>query len=157
MKKILFTIILTAIIISSCRRESPIEDIISKKQFFTSSISWDNSNMNTYGSGEIRYFGKKNTLKIFCNSFLRNQDSLTWGEPGIILKQGTWKIIDNVIACEYKTTYRTFKINKAEKNQKDTLKVEKATLYNKNLRLKSNVLISNEIVAFFKLNWSKMK
>lgn len=157
MKKILFTTILIVIIISSCRRESPIEVLISKHQYFTSSISWDISNMNTYGSGEIRYFGKKNTLKIFCNSFLRNKDSLTWGEPGIILKQGTWKIINNDIVCEYITTYRTFKTTIAEKSQKDTLKIEKTTLYNKNSKLKSDVLISNEIVNFFSLDWSKIK
>jgi hypothetical protein len=157
MKKTLFITILIVMVIGSCQRESPIEDLISKHQYFSSSISWDISNMNTYGSGEIRYFGKKNKLKIFCNSFLRNQDSLTWGEPGIILKQGTWKIIDNYIVCEYRTTYRTFKMNLAEKLQKDTLKLEKATLYNKNSKLKSDVLISNEIVNFFNLDWSKIK
>jgi len=157
MKKISFIISLILIVTSSCYRESSIDYFIKNKQYFTSAISWDTANMGTYGSGEIRFFGKNDSLKIFSNSFLRNHDSLTWGEPGIVLKQGTWKITKNIIVCNFITTFRTFKIRREEIMQIDTLKLVNDNLINNNLKLSSDVLLSKEIINFFQNDWSRIK
>ena len=142
----------------SCKTKTEQTNFFTENTFYVSTISWDISNLATFGSGEIRYFGNSDTLKIFCNSFLKNKDSITWGEPGIILKSGRWKKENNTIICEYSTIYRTFMLpNDKETIDRDSLIIDKTSLKNNKLIFNSNQNISKELEIFIKQNWSKLK
>jgi hypothetical protein len=43
-----------------------------------------------YGSGTLLLFDTNFTVKAFGNMFINNNDSIAWGEPGIVLASGKW-------------------------------------------------------------------
>lgn len=143
-------------ILSGCSNKSERLKFLEQQSFFVSKISWDTNHMETYGSGKIIYFASDSKLKIFCNSFLRNLDSLSWGEPGIILKTGTWKMDGDKIICIYKTTYRTFKMYPPDITVKDTFYFLNGSVRNRSDTFSSNVLLTKEIVEVIKQDWSKI-
>jgi hypothetical protein len=149
-------IILLLSILYGCSNESERLKLLEERPFFISKISWDTNHMETFGDGEIIYFASDFQLKVFCNSFLHNLDSLSWGEPGIILKTGTWKINEDKIICNYKTIYRTFRIEPTEKNVIDTFYFLNKSLRNKYDTFSSDVLMTKEVFKFIKQDWSKI-
>ena len=156
MKK-LTLVLLTLVLFTRCNHENLLTAELTRSPFYCTKISWDTNDMLTYGSGEIIYFDKKGNLKIFSNSFLKNKDSLTWGEPGIILKEGRWIIDKDLIICIYRTLYRTFKVTPEVGVVRDTIYFTNNGLRRSNMILDSKLIISKEIINFIHEDWTKLK
>lgn len=155
MKKIGILFVLSFLYLLSCSDRSKRVKFINETQVFVSEISWDTTRMETFGSGEILFFNPNHEVKIFCNAFLKNRDSLSWGEPGIILKIGKWHIENDKVICEIRTIYRTFKVNNTLTTDIDTFYFENELLKNKTMHYSTNPLMTKELTSFMRMDWGK--
>lgn len=148
---------MSLLLLLGCSNKTEELRYLNETQVFVSNISWDTSKMETFGSGEIIFLNPNHEVKIFCNSFLKNKDSLAWGEPGIILKIGKWTLDSEKVICKTQTIHRTFKIDGNAHFDTDTLYFENKLLKNKTMTYKPNVLLTNDLFQFIRMDWSKFK
>lgn len=157
LKKDRIIFLLLLIILSSCSNKTEESKYLQETQVFVSKISWDTNKMETFGSGQIFFFNPNHEVKIFSNSFLKNKDSLAWGEPGIILKIGKWKLESEKVICKTQIIHRTFKIDRKEQIEVDTFYFENRLLKDKTMIYKPNPLITKELSQFIRMDWEKFK
>lgn len=68
----------------------------------------DRSSYSIYGSGTLLYLGSNHTFKSFSNMFINANDSIAWGEPGVVISKGHWKVSEATIVTEARIATRTF-------------------------------------------------
>lgn len=157
MKKDRILFLLALLFLTGCSNKIEELKYLNETQFFVSNISWDTSKMDTFGSGEIIFLNPNHDVKIFCNSFLKNQDSIAWGEPGIILKTGKWTLDAEKVICKIETIHRTFKVDRIAPIYTDTFYLEDKLLKNKTMAYKPNPLMTRELSQFMRMDWGKFK
>ena len=120
----------------------------------------DTTSMIVHGSGTILYFDTTGTFKSFGNDLYINNDSLTWGEPGIELNYGKWTTTAERIIVDRQLVERTFLLpdQKIGMKQVDTFHVIGDTLIrNSKSKFIAVKLVSKEIRDFLNRDWSQWK
>jgi len=120
----------------------------------------DTTSMIVHGSGTILSFDTSGIFKSFANDLYTNNDSLTWGEPGIELNYGKWRTIGDRIIVDKQLVERTFLTpdQKIGMKQVDTFHVVGDTLVrNGKTKYTAVKLVSKEIRDFLNRDWSVWK
>ena len=120
----------------------------------------DTTSMIVHGSGTIIFFDTASIFKSFSNDFYSNNDSLVWGEPGIVMDYGNWKIDRNKLVVSKQLIERTFSIpnQKTSTVQLDTFHIIRDTLIMKDgARFIPVKLISKELRELLNRDWSKWR
>jgi hypothetical protein len=123
-------------------------------------LSLDTTSMIVHGSGTILYFDTTAIFKSFANDLYTNNDSLTWGEPGIELNYGKWKKSADKIIVDKQLVERTFLMpdQKIGMKQVDTFHIVGDTLVRNNKsKFIAVKLVSKEIRDFLNQDWSYWK
>ena len=120
----------------------------------------DTTSMIVHGSGTILSFDTAGIFKSFANDLYTNNDSLTWGEPGIELNYGKWKTYGDKIIVDKQLVDRTFLMPDQKIGRKlvDTFHVIGDTLImNGKAKYISVKLVSKEIRDLLNRDWSDWK
>ena len=120
----------------------------------------DSSMYSIYGSGTLLLLDTNHTLKSFTNTFINNNDSIAWGEPGIILFNGSWKEKGANIVAIKRLFEKTFELSSDTIGQItiDRYEIRGDTLIrNKRERFVPVGLLTQELKAFLYSDWSKFE
>ena len=119
----------------------------------------DKNSYAIMGSGKIFYLDTNNILKTFSNTFYKTNDSISWGEPGVILTYGKWRRKDKIIIAEHRLIERTFSLTGEvmAKTSIDTFKFNSDTLIaNNNEKFIPIGPLTAELKTFLNSDWSKI-
>lgn len=117
----------------------------------------DTTFMSVHAQGTILSFDTSGIFKSFANDFYINNDSLNWGEPGIELNYGYWRIAGDRIIVDKQLVERTFLMpgQKLGMKQVDTFHFVNDTLVvNSKTKYTAVTLLSTEIRDFLNRDWS---
>lgn len=120
----------------------------------------DTTSLIVHGSGTILYFDTTGIFKSFGNDLYTNNDSLTWGEPGIELNYGKWKTTSDKLIVDKQLVERTFLTpdQKIGMTQIDTFHIVGDTLVmNNKSKFIAVKLVSKEIRDFLNRDWTEWK
>ena len=113
-----------------------------------------------HGSGTLIFFDTNHTIKSFSNTFINNNDSIAWGEPGIILTTEKWRKVGSSIIATSKIIKRTFVIGDDTIGRIKTARFElrgDTLIRNKSERFLPARLLSKELNTFLKHDWSSIE
>jgi hypothetical protein len=113
-----------------------------------------------YGSASLIRLDSNHKVNLLTADFYWKDDSLyLGGEPGIIMKSGTWNVKDTNVLLSQKLIQKTFKFTGERIGQveSDTLKIPADSI----LRYNSDTLIplnkpSSELKAFMERDWTSL-
>jgi hypothetical protein len=128
--------------------------------FHTTYADGDSSIYSLYGSGTLLLFDTNHTIKSFSNTVINNNDSIAWGEPGIVLTSGKWRQEGTAIVANHTLIERTFVVgdDTIGSRRRDTFEFRGDTLIrNKSERFLPAGLLSQELNTFLHTDWSKIE
>lgn len=128
-------------------------------KFDTTYADGDSSLYSIYGSGTLLLLDTNHTVKTFTNTFINHNDSIAWGEPGVILTQGNWKEEGTNIIATHSLIDKTFILPSDTIGQ---VNVDKYVLKGDTLirntgeRFIPAGLLTNELRGFLGSNWNSL-
>lgn len=140
-----FFLLLMIFLITSCNQSTNTflaKSLTLSKFWISKDIKFNSSHSNPFGEGTIYYFSSDNTFKTFSNDFAHKGDSITWGEPGIILRKGTWTIQNKSIILKHNLVFKTFLLP-----IDDTINIKIDTII-----IKDKIMIDNHEKQFIPVN-----
>jgi len=120
----------------------------------------DKSMYSVYGSATLIYLDANHTIKFVTNTFIKLNDSISWGEPGINLTAGSWKESATGFIAVNRLVEKTFLLPTDTSGHItiDSFELSGDTLIqnNKN-RFVPAGLLTNELRTFLTTSWSDIE
>ncbi len=162
MRAVIFLFILLGIGCSYQEKEPPLKSSlwINEGLKFDTVFADSNEVYSVYGSGTIVFLDANHTIKLFSNTFSKNDDTLYWGEPGVILASGRWKRSGSTVIATMRELERTFVLSTSPTDSEviDTFALsEKFLVRNKIERFVPVKVLSSELRSFIYSDWSKFE
>ena len=116
--------------------------------------------MSIHGSGIILSFDTAGIFKSFSNEFYKGNDTLFWGEPGIEMYYGNWRIEGDILIVNKELTERTILLSTQSigMKQADTFRIIEDILVRKDgKQYRPFNLVSKEIRDWLNRDWSRWR
>jgi hypothetical protein len=152
--------IIIAVILTSCQREDSIQQYLLKEPYWiTHGMAWHWGEIGNHGNGEVLYFAPDGAVKRLRNDFYNVQDTIRWGEPGIVLQVGQWEVEAGKVITSLHTIHRTFTVVdslgqpvEAEAVEVDTFQVDNQQLISRKNHYQSVKNLSSELQSYLEKN-----